>query len=327
MTRYLPAARQTTEVHAGRRRRGAPLLVKKLLLRRPEQPDCLLGFASDITELKDAQAATLRSEARFRTLFEASRDAVAVLRQGRIIDGNQALLDMLGVTSRDALRELHPGTSRPPCSPAARPPRLAGEHMASACAWGISVSRCCGATTTAPNPRRCRPERHGPRRRADPAGLDSRHHRPQALRGQDPPAGVLRRPHRPAQPPPVLRPPGPGRGAKPPQRAARRGDLPRSRQLQAGQRGTATAPAICCCRRSPGASPTACARKTPWPAWAATSSSRCWSTWPRLRHHPRLCRRGCRAHPRRLARPALLLALGDAAGRPRWSIGARRAWA
>jgi PAS domain S-box-containing protein len=91
--------------------------VKKLLLRRPEQPDCLLGFASDITELKDAQAATLRSEARFRTLFEASRDAVVVIRQGRIIDGNQAALDMLGVTSRDALRELHPWDVSPAVQP------------------------------------------------------------------------------------------------------------------------------------------------------------------------------------------------------------------
>jgi PAS domain-containing protein len=124
----------------------------KKLLRRPEQPDCLLGFASDITELKDAQAATLRSEARFRTLFEASRDAVVVLRQGRIIDGNQALLDMLGVTSRDALRELHPWDFAPPCSPAARPPKSSpGSTWRAPRAWGISVSSgCSGATTTAP---------------------------------------------------------------------------------------------------------------------------------------------------------------------------------
>ena len=111
--------------------------LKKLLLRRPEQPDCLLGFASDITELKDAQAATLRSEARFRTLFEASHDAVAVLRQGRIIDGNQALLDMLGVTSRDALRELHPWDFAPAVQPCGKTSEeLAGEHMASASRLG-----------------------------------------------------------------------------------------------------------------------------------------------------------------------------------------------
>ncbi|MCK6387408.1 MAG: diguanylate cyclase [Zoogloea sp.] len=110
---------------------------KKMLLRRPEQPDCLLGFASDITELKGAQAARLRSEARFRTLFDASRDAVVVIRQGRFIDGNRAALDTLGVDSLGTLCQLHPwDVSAPvqPCGTASE--ALAEEYMATALRLG-----------------------------------------------------------------------------------------------------------------------------------------------------------------------------------------------
>ena len=106
---------------------------KKMLLRRPDQPDCLLGFATDITELKGAQAARLHSEARFRTLFDASRDAVVVIRQGRFIDGNRAALDILGVESLDALCLLHPWDVSPaaqPCGTASE--TLACEYMATA---------------------------------------------------------------------------------------------------------------------------------------------------------------------------------------------------
>ncbi|MFE8034478.1 PAS domain-containing protein, partial [Thiohalocapsa marina] len=49
----------------------------KLPLQRPGQADCLIGFSTDITEVAEAQAAMARSEARFRTLFEASSEAIA----------------------------------------------------------------------------------------------------------------------------------------------------------------------------------------------------------------------------------------------------------
>ena len=98
---------------------GAPrhFWFKKMLLRRPEQPDCLLGVASDITEFKEAQAATQRSEIRFRTLFEGSRDAVLLLRHGRIIESNQAALDIFGIASPDALRALRPWDLSPAHQP------------------------------------------------------------------------------------------------------------------------------------------------------------------------------------------------------------------
>lgn len=110
---------------------------KKILLRRPAQPDRLLGLGSDITEIKDAQAATTRSEARFRTLFDASRDAVVVIRQGRFIDGNRAALDLLGVETLDALCQLHPwdvSPARQPCGTASE--ELATEYMETALRLG-----------------------------------------------------------------------------------------------------------------------------------------------------------------------------------------------
>ena len=110
---------------------------RKMLLRRPGKPDCVLGFATDITELKDAQAATQRSEARFRTLFDASRDAVVVIRHSRFIDGNRAALDMLGVENLDALCLLHLWDVSAPVQPCGSASEvLATEHMATALCLG-----------------------------------------------------------------------------------------------------------------------------------------------------------------------------------------------
>jgi predicted signal transduction protein with EAL and GGDEF domain len=117
-------------------------------------------------------------------------------------------------------------------------------------------------------------------------------------------------------------------GAKPPQRAARRGDLPRSRQLQAGQR-----PAWPPRRRSAAAggrpAPRPCLREEDTVARLggdefvallvnvapdhATTRAYVVEVAERIRDA--------------LARP-YSLALGTTAGPPgQWSIGARRAWA
>ncbi|MCG2578107.1 diguanylate cyclase [Dechloromonas sp. XY25] len=73
----------------------------KQLLRRGNQPDCLIGMSMDITELKLAQQAVASSETRFRTLFEGSRDGVLLLDQKKhFIDCNQAALELLGLTGK-----------------------------------------------------------------------------------------------------------------------------------------------------------------------------------------------------------------------------------
>ena len=89
----------------------------KLPLRRPGQGDCLIGFSSEISELKEAQAAVARSEARFRALFEASSEAVMVLSPDHFIDCNPAAVRLFGLPSREAFIGIHPGELSPPCQP------------------------------------------------------------------------------------------------------------------------------------------------------------------------------------------------------------------
>lgn len=86
----------------------------KLLLERPGQTNCLVGFSSDITELKLAEHALARSEARFRTLFEASSEAVFVFNRSLVLlDCNPAALTLLGLSRKEecmgrCLKDLSP---------------------------------------------------------------------------------------------------------------------------------------------------------------------------------------------------------------------------
>ena len=58
----------------------------------------------DITERKESEEAMLESEAKFRTLFEDSKDAVYITsREGSYIDANQSTLDLLGYTKEEIL--------------------------------------------------------------------------------------------------------------------------------------------------------------------------------------------------------------------------------
>lgn len=104
---------------------------KKLLIHSPG--DALLGFATDITELKTSEAELKRSEARFRVLFEASHEALVVFDEERLIDCNQSTLELLGVPSREAFRQLSAGMLTPrhqPCGGISS--ELARSHMAAA---------------------------------------------------------------------------------------------------------------------------------------------------------------------------------------------------
>ena len=72
---------------------------------RDEEGNVLYGRSvwSDITRHKQAQKALRRSETRYRTLFGESRDTVYMnTREGKILDINQAGVDLLGYT-RDEL--------------------------------------------------------------------------------------------------------------------------------------------------------------------------------------------------------------------------------
>jgi PAS domain S-box-containing protein len=63
-----------------------------------------VAIKEDITEHKRAEQARLESEARFRELFETSKDGIAMVDpQGRYVDCNQAYLDLLGLAAREEL--------------------------------------------------------------------------------------------------------------------------------------------------------------------------------------------------------------------------------
>jgi two-component system sensor kinase FixL len=59
-------------------------------------PDRLLGTLLDITERREAEERLRESEERFRSLSEASLEAIFVHDGGRVVDVNQALCDMSG---------------------------------------------------------------------------------------------------------------------------------------------------------------------------------------------------------------------------------------
>ncbi|MBF0320239.1 MAG: PAS domain S-box protein [Nitrospirae bacterium] len=67
-----------------------------LTLDESGEPIRLMGTFQDITERKNAEAAVVESEARFRQLAEATFEGIAITDRGRILDVNKQLLEMLG---------------------------------------------------------------------------------------------------------------------------------------------------------------------------------------------------------------------------------------
>lgn len=61
-----------------------------------------VGLFADIGERKEAERALRRSEARYRTLFEQSRDAIVISApDGRVLDANPAAVEMAGYDPED----------------------------------------------------------------------------------------------------------------------------------------------------------------------------------------------------------------------------------
>ncbi|MFM7550275.1 MAG: EAL domain-containing protein [Cyanobacteriota bacterium] len=88
-------------------------LSNKLLLQQNGEC-CLIGFSTDITARKQAEAELERSERMFRLLFEASLDPTMLMNAaGTFIDANPATLKLFGASSQEVFLRCHPSDFSP----------------------------------------------------------------------------------------------------------------------------------------------------------------------------------------------------------------------
>lgn len=66
----------------------------------------ILGVTRDITERKEAEAALIENEANYRAIFDAANDAIFIhdAKTGQIVDVNQKMLEMFGLSYEEACR-------------------------------------------------------------------------------------------------------------------------------------------------------------------------------------------------------------------------------
>ncbi|MGQ3684074.1 MAG: response regulator [Candidatus Loosdrechtia sp.] len=93
--------------------------------------------ASALSDIRISEEKMRLSESRYRTLFEATTDAIMILDESGFIDCNQATLRIFGCTSRDEFISKHPSELSPPIQPCGTDSRtLADEKIATAIVTG-----------------------------------------------------------------------------------------------------------------------------------------------------------------------------------------------
>lgn len=112
---------------------GAPLRVRNdiigvVAIQSYTDPECytqkelaLLASVSDqiavAIDRKQSQERLHKSEVRYRTLFEKSRDALLIIKNQIFIDCNQATVDLLGYDNKEQLLPIHPSNLSPEFQP------------------------------------------------------------------------------------------------------------------------------------------------------------------------------------------------------------------
>ncbi len=75
------------------------------------------GITREITKRKLTELALIRSETKFRTLFDTTADAVLMLDENGFFDGNKAALKLFGLKSIEELSNYQPADLSPPIQP------------------------------------------------------------------------------------------------------------------------------------------------------------------------------------------------------------------
>ncbi|HOW83615.1 MAG TPA: PAS domain S-box protein, partial [Spirochaetota bacterium] len=84
------------------------------------KPALIEGTLEDITDRRLADLATRESEAKFRSLYEWSRDAIIMMDRQKFLDCNDAALRLMGISSRDEFVSMTPADFSPPLQPDGR---------------------------------------------------------------------------------------------------------------------------------------------------------------------------------------------------------------